>query len=132
MSALLIQQHAAGFSDIAGARADATIPVSDRLLNQLIADALPPGGAVREVQVQTHAGNRLTARVRVGRSPLLPAVTVRLSIEQQPELPASRYSSSEWPLAGSCLSRAPPSDSWTRSRAAFGWKATVSSWISVI
>ncbi|MCA1560067.1 MAG: hypothetical protein LC804_07310 [Acidobacteria bacterium] len=55
----------------------------------MIAEALPPGGAVHEVQVQTQAGNRLTARVRLGRSPLLPAVTLRLSIEQQPELPAS-------------------------------------------
>lgn len=89
LSALLLQQQAAGFADIAGARAEATIPVSDRLLNLLIAETLPPGGAVREVQVQTHAGNRLTARVRVGRSPLLPALTLRLSIEQQPELPAS-------------------------------------------
>ena len=62
---LLHRQRRAGFPDFGGAEFSATIPISDRLINELIAGLLPTGGKVREVQVQTEAGNRLTARIRL-------------------------------------------------------------------
>jgi len=87
--ALLERQLAAGFPDIAGTEASVTLPVSDRLLNELITDALPPGGFFRELQVRARADNRFAVRVKVGSSSLLPAVSLTVVIERQPELPSS-------------------------------------------
>ena len=49
--ALLRQQQASGFADIAGTQVTATIPVSERLINQIIAANLPPGGALRHAEL---------------------------------------------------------------------------------
>ncbi len=61
LEALLTRQRAGGFADVRGATADVSIPISDRLLNEVIAQALPA----------------------------LPPVNLTLAIERQPELPAS-------------------------------------------
>ena len=85
---LLQRQQHAGFPDFAGAEAAATIPVSDRLINELVAKLLPEGGKVREVQIQTEDGNRVTARIRLsGGAAFLPAISVTLAIEDQPHFP---------------------------------------------
>jgi len=84
---LLKRQQQSGFPDFGGAEVTATIPISDRLINELIAGFLPQGGKVREVLVQTEAGNRLTARIRLSGPTFLPAIPVTLGIEDQPDLP---------------------------------------------
>jgi hypothetical protein len=96
---LLHRQRRAGFPDFGGAGFSATIPISDRLINELIAGFLPTGGKVREVQVQTEAGNRLTARIRLSGPTFLPAIPVTLAIEDQPDLP-------ERPILGLRLAQA--------------------------
>jgi hypothetical protein len=96
---LLERQHQARFPDFAGAEVAATIPVSDRLINELIAGLLPNGGKVREVQIQTEEGNRLTARIRLSGATFLPAIPVTLAIEGQPDFP-------ERPILGLRLSHA--------------------------
>ncbi len=96
---LLQRQQRDGFRDLAGTELAATIPISDRLLNELIASSLPSGGKVREIVVQSEEGNRVTAKVRVSASNLFPAIPVTLAIEDQPTLP-------ERPLLGLRLSQA--------------------------
>jgi hypothetical protein len=96
---LFERQQRDGFPDVSGAEIAATIPISDRLINELIARFLPSGGKIREVQVQAEEGNRVTARVRLSASSFLPAIPVTLAIEDQPQLP-------EQPLLGLRLSQA--------------------------
>jgi len=83
---LLEAQQRDGFPDIRGSDAALTIPVSDRLVNAVIAAFLPAQGRVREVVIQSHDGNQLTARIRTG-SALLPPISVGLEIDKQPALP---------------------------------------------
>jgi hypothetical protein len=83
---LVERQLRGGFPDLRGSTATLTVPISDRLLNETIAAFLPEGGKVREVLVESHDGNRLTARIRTGSS-LLPAIAVGLEIDKQPSLP---------------------------------------------
>jgi hypothetical protein len=88
-AALLREQHAAGFPDVEGAEGSLRLPVSDRFLNRLIAQRIPPAGPIGQVDVQAEAGNQLKVRVRLARPSFLPAFTVRLRIERQPQLPDS-------------------------------------------
>jgi hypothetical protein len=83
---LLERQQRDGFPDLRGTDAAITVPLSDHMVNEAIAAFLPENGKVREVLVQSHDGNRLTARVRTGSS-LLPPISVGLEIEKQPALP---------------------------------------------
>ena len=84
---LLQRQVRDGFPDLGGSEGVATIPVSERLVNEVVATLLPAGGKVREVEIRPEADNRLTVRVRLSASPLVPAIPVTLAIEEQPRLP---------------------------------------------
>jgi hypothetical protein len=84
---LLQRQQRDGFPDLGGSEVVATIPVSERLVNEAVSTLLPPGSKVREVEIRAEADNRLTARVRLSASTLLPAIPVTLAIEEQPRLP---------------------------------------------
>lgn len=86
---LLDHLQRTGFADLRGAHASAHVPVPERLLNDMIKDALPQGGAVREARVRPHAGNRLDIQVKLSRPAFLPPVNVTAAIERQPELPHS-------------------------------------------
>jgi hypothetical protein len=82
----LQRQQRDGFPDLGGTEIAATIPISDRLINELIAELLPKG-KVREVQVQAAEGNRVAAKIRLSAMGFLPAIPVTLAIEDQPDLP---------------------------------------------
>jgi hypothetical protein len=86
---LLSRLQATRFSDLRGARADVTLPISDRLLNDLIATALPPSAPVRDLELTSKPGNRIAVRFKVAAASFLPPMKVTLVIEGQPELPAS-------------------------------------------
>jgi hypothetical protein len=87
LSDLLKRQQRDGFPDLAGTQFAATIPVSEGLINALIAALVPNGGKVREIRVRLSENDRLTAELRVSGPAFLPAIPVRLAIEDQPELP---------------------------------------------
>ena len=87
--ALLREQQSTNFADLAGARASFTIPVTERLLNQIIADRLPRSGPISELQLHAEDGNQVTVSARLARLAFVPAVRVRFAIERQPDLPAS-------------------------------------------
>jgi hypothetical protein len=86
---LLRQQLDNGFVDLRGAEAAITLPVSERLLNELVASALPASAPVRDLQIVPEAGDRFAVRLRVGSSALIPQLKIALSIDRQPDLPTS-------------------------------------------
>ena len=86
---LFRRQQASGFEDLRGAEASVTLPVSERLLNEAIAESLPRSAAVREVHVSPQAGDRFAVRARIGSSSWMPAITLGLAIDRQPDLPSS-------------------------------------------
>jgi hypothetical protein len=86
--AILQSLRSTGFRDLSDARLSATVPVSERLINQVVAASLPPSVPVREVHVHPEAGDRFSVRL-TARSGFLPSLTLKLAIERQPELPGS-------------------------------------------
>jgi hypothetical protein len=85
----LLRQRAAGFEDVRGSEVAATLPVSERLLNELIRSAIPPSAPVRDLYVAAEAGDRFVVRARVGSSALIPALKIPVRIERQPQFPSS-------------------------------------------
>ena len=86
---LLREQQSTSFADLFGAHASFTIPITDRLLNRIIADRLPPSSPVSELELHAEDANQILVGVKLGRLAFLPPVRVRLTIERQPDLPAS-------------------------------------------
>jgi hypothetical protein len=84
---LILAQQRAGFPDVVGARVAAFIPVSDRLLNEIIARELPAGAPVSDVSVEALPGNAIAVRARLARAPMLPAIKLTFTIVRQPQLP---------------------------------------------
>jgi len=85
----LMRQQAAGFEDLRGADVSATVPISERLLNELIQESLPASVPVRDLHVAPQAGDRFAVRGRFGSSPLIPSLKVTVLIHRQPDLPSS-------------------------------------------
>ncbi|MEO8074817.1 MAG: hypothetical protein ABI818_00725 [Acidobacteriota bacterium] len=85
---ILMRQQEAGFPDLEGTEGSIVLPISDRLLNEILASMVTLPAQVRELHVQSHAGNRIGVRVKVGGS-FLPSINLTLVIEGQPELPGS-------------------------------------------
>ena len=75
------------FSGLSGSEFGGTIRISDRLLNDCIAAALPADGFVRAVTVRSREGNWLNAKVTLARPSFLPALGAELAIDRQPTLP---------------------------------------------
>ncbi len=78
-----------GFADLRGATATVTLPVADRLLNEVIAEQLPASGRIREVRLHARDGNRVDVRIKIGDGVFPPPVNLSVAIERQPQLPAS-------------------------------------------
>ena len=89
LEALIAGLRASGFSDLRGARADLTLPISDRLLTEALAQALPASAPVRDVEVTSRTANRIGLRFRVAAASFLPPLNVTLTVDEQPRLPAS-------------------------------------------
>jgi hypothetical protein len=86
---LLRQQQKAQFADLGGSEASLRIPISDRLLTRLILSRLPSSIPIKELDLRASVGNQLAVRLKLTRPVFLPALTIRLVIDQQPVLPAS-------------------------------------------
>jgi hypothetical protein len=74
--------------DVAGTRVVGDVAISDRLVNEVIADKIGPDAAVRDVTVRAEPG-RARVTVRVARPSFLPPLSFVLTVESQPQLPAS-------------------------------------------
>ena len=86
---ILLEQRAAGFPAFTGAHVAAFIPISATLLNELVAQALPAGAPVSDVQIEPQEGNTLRVRARIAHAPLIPPLAITLRVERQPQLPDS-------------------------------------------
>jgi hypothetical protein len=85
---VLQRQLAEGFPDVRGAQAAVTLPISERLLNEVLAETIPRSVPVTDLRVTPEAGDRFVVRFRVGSSSLVPRLKIVLAIEAQPDLPA--------------------------------------------
>lgn len=85
---VLHRQIADGFPGIRGAQAAITLPISERLLNEVLAETIPRSVAVTDLHVTPEADDRVVVRFRVGSSSLVPRLKLVLAIETQPDLPA--------------------------------------------
>jgi hypothetical protein len=85
---LLQQELRDGFPGLAGSEVVATIPIADRIINELIASLIPEHGKVREVTIASEPGNLLSAKARLSGPSLLPSIPVTFVIDQQPEFPS--------------------------------------------
>lgn len=74
--------------DVAGTHVDADLVISERLINAAIAQKLGRDSAVREVSVRAEPG-RARVTIKVARPSFLPPLSFVLTIESQPQLPAS-------------------------------------------
>jgi hypothetical protein len=86
---LLERLQQSRFADLKGTHASVHVPLSERLVNELVAASLPRGGAVREARVHPRGGNRLDIHIKLARPAFLPPLTVGAVIERQPEFPHS-------------------------------------------
>jgi hypothetical protein len=76
-----------GLSDVSGAEASVRLPVSKRLLNDLVTAALPPSAPVRDLDVTPLDDDRFLVRGRIGTSALLPGLRLKVAIDRQPAFP---------------------------------------------
>lgn len=85
---LLRRLQSSNFRDLAGARGTAVIPLSEQLINDLVAASLPASAPVRAVSVHPETDGRFSVRI-VPKAALMPALTLKLLIDEQPRLPES-------------------------------------------
>ncbi len=86
---MFMRLQASGFEDLHGADVSATVPISERLLNEIVQESLPRSVPIRDLHVAPQAGDRFIVRARIGSSPLIPALKLTVLIAEQPRLPAS-------------------------------------------
>ncbi len=86
---MFMRLQASGFEDLHGADVSATVPISERLLNEIIQESLPRSLPIRDLYVTPEAGDRFIVRARIGSSPLIPALKLTVLIAEQPRLPSS-------------------------------------------
>jgi hypothetical protein len=88
------------FDQLAGARVQGELPVTDSVLNALIAERLRASETpVDKAEVQVRASDELFVRVQLRRS-FVPPVIIGARIEQQPDLPRSAVLGLRWWLPG--------------------------------
>lgn len=85
---ILRQLKTTRFRDLAGSHVTAVVPVSESLVNGLIATSLPANAPVRSVSIHPGAADGFSVRI-VPKAALIPPVTLKLTIESQPQLPGS-------------------------------------------
>jgi hypothetical protein len=82
---LLDQLRASQYRDLQGSTVSASIPLSERLLNEILAATVPATARVKDLALHPLAGNRLRVTARV--VDFLPPLSLTLQIERQPQLP---------------------------------------------
>jgi hypothetical protein len=93
-------RHALGIElpEIAGSVFAGEIPLSNALVNRLIAERLAAAHMpIAAVRVEAHAGDRLTIVLSM-RGSLMPDVTIAAQIEEQPQFPGPAVLWLRWTL----------------------------------
>lgn len=89
------------FEELAGAHVGGEIPLTNTVLNRVVADALraKPDGPVESAEVRVAYGE-LSVRLRLRRPAFAPAITIAARVERQPDLPHSPVLVLRWRLPG--------------------------------
>jgi hypothetical protein len=88
------------FKDIAGASVSARVPIAASLLSRIAGDALRATPLpIRAVDIRPHAGDRLDVVVTLT-WPLVPPLTIPVTIERQPDFPDSPVLLLRWSFLG--------------------------------
>jgi hypothetical protein len=87
LTALLDELRASRFRVLEGARLTLDLPVVETLVNELIATATPPHAPVRSVSIHPRADDQFGLRI-VAKAALIPPISLKLAIEQQPQMPS--------------------------------------------
>src|SRR4029077_36865 len=82
---LLAAQRAAKFHAFSGATAALVVPVSDRLISDVVSRQLRD--ATGELDIEAQWGDRLTVALRLRKPAWLPRLNIKLAIDRQPRLP---------------------------------------------
>ena len=85
--AILQQLRASRLADLKGTHVSVRVPISERLLNDVLAAVIPETAPVRFVQLHPGGGNRIAVRVKLARPDFLPPITVTADIVEQPAWP---------------------------------------------
>ena len=85
---------------MAGTRVSARVPLSSALVNRLVKSALADASAhVRDVEIHPQAADAFDVRITVT-WPFVPAFTIHVHIERQPQFPADPVLVLRWSLLG--------------------------------
>lgn len=85
--AILDHLRASRLADLKGSRVSVRLPISERLLNEVVAAVIPATAPVRFVELHPAAGNRIAVRIKLTRPDFLPPITVTAEIAEQPAWP---------------------------------------------
>ena len=86
-TALLLEQQKNRFKDLGGAKASVTLPISDRLIEEVLRSRLTE--SVRDLDIRAKAGNVAEVSVRLAKPAWLPRISAHVCLERQPQLPDS-------------------------------------------
>jgi hypothetical protein len=84
-NALLAEQRASKFDAFSGATASLVVPVSDRLISDIVSRQLPD--SIRELDIEAQSENQLTVALRLRKPAWFPRLDIKLAIDRQPRLP---------------------------------------------
>jgi hypothetical protein len=100
LNQLFSDLQSTAFKEIAGARVSARVPIAPSLLSRIAADALRTTALpVRAVDIRPHAGDRFDVAVTL-KWPLVPPLTIPVTIERQPDFPDSPELMLRWSFLG--------------------------------
>jgi hypothetical protein len=95
---LVDQLRASRFADLQGTTIAISLPVSERLLNEIVVAALPAASRVKDVSLHPAGGNRIRLTARV--ADFLPPLSMTLQIVRQPDPPGTPLVLALPPVAG--------------------------------
>jgi hypothetical protein len=84
---LIALQQRSGFADVLGSEGQATLRVTDRLLNQIVTAELRHSRVLRELNIQPLDRDRFAVRFALAKPSFLPPFTIGVVIERQPAMP---------------------------------------------
>jgi hypothetical protein len=77
------------FAELAGSRVEATLAISEPLVNRAVAALLADArGPVRGAEIHVEAGDRFHVKLQLAKT-FVPSIGIEATIERQAELPAS-------------------------------------------
>lgn len=88
LTALLDELRASRFRLLAGARLTLDLPLVENLVNEMIAVSTPPEAPIRSISIHPQADDQFALRI-VAKAALIPPISLKLTIDQQPDMPSN-------------------------------------------